>query len=41
MKLFGMEDGNGLSIFAVDMDSPGDLMKLIKYFFHPTKIYPR
>ena len=41
LKLFGMEDGNGISPFTVDMDVPDDLMKLIKYLFSPTNIYPR
>ena len=40
LKIFGMEYGNGISPFAVDMDDPSDLRKLITYLFHPTKRYP-
>ena len=36
-----MEDENGLSPFSVDMDSLGDIIKLIKYFSCTTKIDPR
>ena len=36
-----MEDENVLSPFSVDMDSLGDIIKLIKYFSHPPKIDPR
>ena len=36
-----MEDENGLSPFSVDVDSLGDIIKLIKYFSHPPKIDPR
>ena len=41
LKLFGVEYGNDISQFSVDMDCPGYLMKLIKDLFHPYKIYPR
>ena len=41
MKLFGTENGNGIPPFAVDMDGPGDLMKLIKHVLCPTKGYLR
>ena len=35
LKWFCVEEGNGLSPFAVDMDSPAELIKLIKYFPWP------
>ena len=37
LKLFGVEEVNGISPFSVDMDSPADLLKLIKYLFCPPK----
>ena len=39
LELFGVEEGNGLSPFSVDTDSPYDPIKLIEYFFRPPKIY--
>ena len=41
LKLFGAKYGNGLSPFDVDMDIPGDIIKLIKHFFHTPNRYPR
>ena len=35
LKIFGVEEGNGLSPFSVDMDIPADLIKPIEYFFRP------
>ena len=37
LKLFGVEVGNGLSPFAVDIDTPSDLLALIDQFFKPPK----
>ena len=41
LKIFGVEDGNYLSPFYVDMDSPGDIIKLIEYLFRPPKRHPK
>ena len=40
-KIFVVEEGNCQSPSSVDMDSPGDLIKLIQDFFHTTKRYLR
>ena len=37
LKLFGVEEVNGLSPFAVDIDILYDLIKLIEYLFLPPK----
>jgi len=37
LKLFGVEEGNGLSPFAVDISSPKDLLSLVETFFKPPK----
>ena len=37
-NLFGVEEGNGISPFSVDIDSPADQINIIKDFFRPSKI---
>ena len=41
LKLFGVEEGNGLSPFAVGIDSPSDLVAMIEQFFRRPKADPR
>lgn len=41
LKLFGVEDGNGLSPFAVDIGSPDALADIVKEYFKPPKSDPR
>ena len=41
LKLFGVEDGNGLSPFATNVATPNDLKKMIEQFFRRTKQDPR
>lgn len=41
LKLFGVEDGNGLSPFAADIDDPNQLSSLLKDLFKPPKRDPR
>ena len=37
LKVFGVEEGNGLSPFAVTIDKPSDLLALVEQFFKPPK----
>ena len=41
LKLFGVEEGNGISPFAVEIRSPAELGSLIQNFFKPPKRDPR
>ena len=41
LKLFGVEEGHGLSPFALDMEDPSDLIEKITKFFKPPKRDPR
>ena len=40
LDLFGVEEGNGLSPFAVNIDTPGGLVRLVEKFFHPPRRDP-
>ena len=40
LNLFRAEEGNGISPFAVNIDTPGDLVRLVKQFFHPLRRDP-
>ena len=37
LKIFRVEEGNGLSPFAVDISSPTNLLLLVETFFKPPK----
>jgi len=37
LKVFGVEEGNGLSPFAVAIEKPSDLLALVEQFFKPPK----
>ena len=37
LKVFGVEEGNGLSPFAGDINTLEELLSLVKDFFHPPK----
>ena len=37
LNLFGVTEGNGLSPFATDINTPSDLMVMVKQFFRPPK----
>ena len=37
LKLFGVEEGNGLLLFAGDINTPEELLSLVKDFFRPRK----
>ena len=41
LNLFGVEEGNGLSTFAGNIKTPGDLVRLIEKFFRTPWRYPR
>lgn len=41
LKMFGATDGNGLSPFAVNIDTAEDLLILVEQFFRPPKRDPR
>ena len=41
LKLFEVEEGNGLSSFAIEICSPAELGNLIKAFFKPSKRDPK
>ena len=41
LKLFGVEEGNGISPFAVEIQSPAHLGCLIEEFFKPSRKDPR
>ncbi len=40
LKLFGVEEGNGLSPFARTFDSPNDLSTVISAYFQPPESDP-
>ena len=37
LKVFGVEEGNGLSPFAVPIETPNDLITMVEQFFKPPK----
>ena len=37
LKLFGVKEGNGLSPFAGDINTPEERLSLVKDFFRPPK----
>ena len=37
LEVFGVEEGNGLSPFAGDINTPEELLSLVKDFFRPPK----
>ena len=41
LKLFGAEEGNGVSSFARTFDTPNDLITVINNFFQPPASNPR
>ena len=41
LKLFGSEEGNGVSPFLVDINEPSDLLALVKDFFRSPRRDPR
>ena len=41
LNLFGVEEVNVLSPFSVNIETPRDLVRLVKKFFRPPRRYPR
>ena len=41
IELFGVEEGNGLSLFATEINIPAELNDHLKAFFKPPKRDPR
>ena len=41
LNLFGFKQGNRLSPFTINIETPGNLVRLVDQFFRPPRIEPR